>query len=277
MDVVTYCTAQSFLDRAGSFLLTAESANNLPLGVPLAIAAHRRVGGGFFATLEQRGAVVGAAVRTPPYKLLVTQMDDAAVDALVAYVTRGDMLLPGVHGETATATRFAEAYARVTERRARPQRTERVYEVSRVKEGALPAGTFRAAEIAEADRLGTWVEEFSSEVGLEMVVRERARQAAEAKIRRGELFVWDDGGAVSMAALTRPTPNGVAINSVYTPQDRRGRGYAKACVGALSRRELERGRRAVCLNADLANPISNRVYTQIGYQPVMDQLAVDFV
>jgi len=80
-----------------------------------------------------------------------------------------------------------------------------------------------------------------------------------------------------MAALTRPTPNGVAINFVFTPADRRGRGYAKACVGALSPRELARGRTPVCLNADLANPISNRVYIRIGYRAVVDQVAIDFV
>ena len=43
-----------------------------------------------------------------------------------------------------------------------------------------------------------------------------SRVVADA-IARGRLYVWDDGGPVSMAAWTGKTPNGVRINFVYTP------------------------------------------------------------
>jgi predicted GNAT family acetyltransferase len=85
------------------------------------------------------------------------------------------------------------------------------------------------------------------------------------------VWVWDDGGdVVSMAAYTGPSPNGIRVNGVYTPPDRRGRGYATGCVAALSRWLLDRGRTFCFLYTDLTNPTSNAIYQRIGYRPVAD-------
>lgn len=61
-----------------------------------------------------------------------------------------------------------------------------------------------------------------------------------------------------MAAHTRPIERVVRIQAVYTPPPNRGRGYAGACVGALSAQLRNAGNRCV-LYTDLANPISNSV------------------
>jgi predicted GNAT family acetyltransferase len=62
----------------------------------------------------------------------------------------------------------------------------------------------------------------------------------------------------------------VRVTLVYTPPSRRGRGYASACVAALSAMLLGGGRRFCYLFTDLANPTSNRIYAKIGYRPVCD-------
>jgi predicted GNAT family acetyltransferase len=58
----------------------------------------------------------------------------------------------------------------------------------------------------------------------------------------------------------------VRINFVYTPPAHRGRGYASACVAALTRRMLDEGRRYCFLFTDLSNPTSNGIYRAIGYE-----------
>ena len=68
----------------------------------------------------------------------------------------------------------------------------------------------------------------------------------------------------------------VRIGPVYTPQKRRGRGYASAATAALSRRLLESGAQEVLLYADLANPVSNSIYQRIGYRPVEDRVVLAF-
>ena len=59
------------------------------------------------------------------------------------------------------------------------------------------------------------------------------------------------------------------VGPVYTPPEHRGRGYASAAVAGVSERLLEQGVR-VCLFTDQANPTSNRIYTALGFEPVVD-------
>lgn len=75
---------------------------------------------------------------------------------------------------------------------------------------------------------------------------------------------------VSMAATSGPTPNGIRVNAVYTPPAERNRGYASACVAALTERMLDGGRRFCFLYTDLSNPTSNSIYQRVGYRPVAD-------
>ena len=75
-----------------------------------------------------------------------------------------------------------------------------------------------------------------------------------------------------MAGSARPTKHAIAVNAVYTPPEWRRRGYATACVAALSSVLLHRGFDFCVLYTDLSNPTSNAIYTRIGYRPVRDFL-----
>ena len=57
---------------------------------------------------------------------------------------------------------------------------------------------------------------------------------------------------------------------MYTPPEKRGSGYASACVAALSQQLLDEGFSFTSLFTDLANPTSNQIYMNIGYQPLAD-------
>jgi predicted GNAT family acetyltransferase len=65
------------------------------------------------------------------------------------------------------------------------------------------------------------------------------------------------------------------VQAVYTPPDRRRRGYAGATVGAISRASLDRGLRCV-LYTDLSNPVSNSVYRRLGYRAVTEVIRYVF-
>ena len=84
------------------------------------------------------------------------------------------------------------------------------------------------------------------------------------------LYLWEDEKPVSMAGRSRPTPNGATVNYVFTPPEHRRKGYASACVAALSQLLLDAGCRYCFLFTDLADPTSNRIYKAIGYEPICD-------
>jgi predicted GNAT family acetyltransferase len=73
-----------------------------------------------------------------------------------------------------------------------------------------------------------------------------------------------------MAAWTGKTPNGVRINFVYTPRELRGKGYATACVKALTRQQLDQGNAFCWLYTDVSGTASPNIFKRIGYWPVSD-------
>jgi predicted GNAT family acetyltransferase len=96
-------------------------------------------------------------------------------------------------------------------------------------------------------------------------------------IDKGNLVAWEvKGEMVSMAASTRPTPNNITISYVYTPNSERKKGYASDCVSAFTQILLDRGYKTTSLYTDLSNPTSNKIYTQIGYEPIMDSIVILF-
>ena len=76
------------------------------------------------------------------------------------------------------------------------------------------------------------------------------------------------GRPVASAAFVPTTPAGDAgrINAVSTLEEERGKGYASACVAALSTRLLARGWRYCLMFADRHNPITTRIYPRLGYE-----------
>jgi len=75
------------------------------------------------------------------------------------------------------------------------------------------------------------------------------------QVERQDLYLWEhEGEIVSMAATTRATGRGIALNQVYTPKELRGRGYATSCVASLGQHLLDSGYEFCTLFADLKNP-----------------------
>lgn len=90
--------------------------------------------------------------------------------------------------------------------------------------------------------------------------------AAERMINSRDLFLWSaNNRIVSMTYISHRSPRHARINSVYTPDDCRKKGYASALVAAVSRKILNEGLIPV-LFADLKNSSSNKVYRNIGFK-----------
>ncbi len=155
--------------------------------------------------------------------------------------------------------------------------SERIYRLTRVVPPRPVPGSVRVATQADRDLVVTWTEGF---------MRDALGEADPADVvetadrwlsgRERTLYLWVDGEPVSLAGVGGPTPNGIRIGPVYTPPAARRRGYASALVAAVSQAELDAGRRFCFLFTDLANPTSNHVYQDIGYEPVRDVDAYSF-
>jgi ribosomal protein S18 acetylase RimI-like enzyme len=268
--------AASFLDRAERWLLEAEAEHGLLLGIAAELRAGNSVYDDYYlATVEAEEEVVGCVFRTPPFKLGLTRMPIEALPAVVEDVAGRFGGLPAVLGPEAEASRFAELWAERFGVGTREGMRQRISVLEEVEAPPRPAsGSMRLARPDDTERAVRWLREFEQEVGIGAADPEA--QVA-SYLRDGELFLWQDGDVVSMAAATGATPHGIRIAYVYTPPELRGRGYASALVASLSQSQLDAGRRFCFLFTDRANPTSNEIYRRIGYRPVCDVVDVEFV
>lgn len=264
---------EAFLARAGAFMGGHEAQNNLAFGVCSNLRANPAIRASARFAVVAAGAggpVVGAALQTPPFRLVIAETEELeAIDALEeAFI---DDVVPGVIGSTEAAARFAERRGARTRRPATLVMAERIYQLTEVREPRPAPGALRIAEPADVALIAAWFRAFAAEALADPV--EDAEVVAERWVARigRTVYLWQDGATtVSMCAIGGLTPRGIRVGPVYTPPEHRGRGYASKLVAEVSQAQLEAGRTFVFLFADVSNPTSNRIYQAIGYEPVSD-------
>jgi predicted GNAT family acetyltransferase len=267
----------TFLREAGAFLTEREAEHNLLLGLAgRAIDEPAMYGERVYEAVvrDDAGAVVAAALRTPPFNLLLSETDDlgsielVATDALEAFGS-----LPGVLGPAADAARFAHVWRSLTGTTTTLEIAQRIHRAERVEPPSDVPGSPRLASPADRPLLLGWVDAFLTEA---LPVTSRLESPADHLDRRERdpdagYLLWElDEDPVSMAGWAGTTPTGTRIGPVYTPPEHRGHGFASAVTASLTDRFLRGGRRFCFLFTDLANPTSNAIYRRIGYEPVAD-------
>jgi hypothetical protein len=277
MKLFHYDDAAKFLKHAKHFLEAQEAENNLILGVCSWFAAHpeRIKQTPYFAIVEENKRIEAAAMMTPPHKLVLTRAKAEILGVLVNDLLQRRVVLPGVNGPGQTSLAFAKRWAKKKRCTYRLRRSLRIYQLSHVTPPRPVSGRMRLGLAMDKDVMVEWTENFGKDIG-EPQSKEEAAETVEQLVKDERLYVWDDDGLRSIATWTGPTTHGVRIGLVYTLPEFRCKGYASACVAALSRAMLNSGRRFCYLFTDLSNPVSNRIYRRIGYVPVCDFVEYQF-
>jgi predicted GNAT family acetyltransferase len=274
MQVRTYTDPESFHKDIQVTLESNEAANSLMLGLcGHLIRQPERIRFALcLKVVQDQADLVLAALMTPPHKLLVCGHQRDLIGrarALVEDLLAEGWQVPGVLGPSLVAQQVADVWTEITDRPHKLECRQSVYKLTKVKFPPPQRGRLRPATEEDIPLVARWNVEFTMDI-FGHVDREKAEQAARFRIGQRDIYLWDNGGPVSMAMKNRPTANGIGISLVYTPPRWRRRGYATACVGELSRRLLDTGWEFCVLFADLANPAAKRVYQKIGYWPVCE-------
>jgi hypothetical protein len=275
MRIHRHIDAGEFLRHSESWLLESEPENNLILGVARRSRSQRPGDDTdeYWATVFEDGQVVGAAFRTPPYPLSVTRMMPSAVPVLIDDVAEVFEELPGVTGPMAVAESFAAEWRGRYGVTGRVKFKTRVHVLTAVEAlSDLPPGSLRQMTQSDEALIRGWMNEFARDAGVSVPPENHVRPLLEQR----KFHLWDDSGPRSLVAAGRDTPSGACITTVYTPPAFRRKGYATASVASLSRKLLATGKTFCCLYTDLDNPTSNSIYRKIGYEPVRDDVELEF-
>jgi predicted GNAT family acetyltransferase len=198
-------------------------------------------------------------------------MEPAVVEAVVNAVAEVAKI-PGVNGEAGTAARFAGQWTERCKSAAFPVQGLRLYELRDLLEWPSAGGRLRKAIPEDRKLVLDWVRNFGDEVGEHPGDPELQ---VDRWMSAGGVWLWEDVEPVAMAVSREPVENVVRVQHVYTPPEKRRKGYAGACVGELSKHIIDGGYRSI-LYTDLGNPTSNSIYRRIGYRAVAEALRYRF-
>ncbi|MBX3065545.1 MAG: GNAT family N-acetyltransferase [Anaerolineae bacterium] len=275
MPITRYHNAADFYRRAEAFLMQDEAEHNLSISICLGLIRDpERVPDAYFAVLESDGEISGTALCTPPFNLVLSRQ--TALDPLPDLVRDVAAVLPdlaGINAPVEAARIFAEQWTAHTGQVHHLELSERIYQLASVAPIKQTEGALRRVSEADRSLLREWLTAFEREALPNQTPSNPDKlidQALYTDIR--SLFLWEDqrGQPVTLVGCVGPTPHGIRIGPVYTPLPYRGKGYGSSATAALTRQLLEGGRTFCFLYTDLANPTSNHIYQQIGYQPVSD-------
>jgi len=260
---------EEFASRAERFL-AARIERNVLATVLMNVKSGRYGEAAVFACgFDDWGELRAAALRTPPWPLVVTDVTSGDATTLVRAWLQEDPFPPGVNGEPPTARAIAAAWAAETGGRTRCRMREAMHVLDEVCDPPRPAtGNLRPADSSERSLLVGWMRAFAEEAGV--LGGDQAEQLVDAQLEHDRLVVWENDDPVCVVSIS-PTVAGITrIGPVYTPPEQRCHGYASSAVAATSRQALAVGAERCALFTDLTNPTSNKIYADVGYRRLFD-------
>jgi predicted GNAT family acetyltransferase len=272
MRLKRYGSADTFWREVAPFLLANEAENHLIISIARTLIEDpaRYEDPYLAAGLNRTGSVCAVALMTPPHNLLLDRCDEEFMESVLLDLGARLATVRGVTGPDDIPKRLCEMVADSGGRAATPAMALRTFKLSCLNELPVAAGRFDCASAPDRKVLASMISGFEKDARAD--VSDGAQRTADRLIDEKLLYVWRDeaDAVVSMAGTATGTPHGKRIGWVYTPPHLRGRGYASSVVAELSRHILESGKQFCFLFTDLSNPVSNRIYRRIGYEPICD-------
>src|ERR1700691_4513966 len=285
MKVELIDSVDEFITSSSAFRAADPLRTNIMGSVSLAVAAGDRTYDGYhwWIVRGDDDVVVGIAMRTSPFNMVISSMPHGAARALGRSVGRLDDDLPGVLGSRHVIEAFVQGYAEAespgSARHLIEQRGDLLYELEELVEPTAE-GRGRPAQDDESELLARWFVQFADEAAVPPVTPAEARDNVSTRIRDQSLFCWEvNGEVVSLAGHAPIVRTGDIVigrgGPVYTPPSFRGHGYGSAVTAAVTRHLIEKGAR-VMLFTDPSNPTSNAIYQALGYRLIDELVEMSF-
>lgn len=266
MRVITHDTALTLREQSYRWLENDEAVNNGLITIVDLLAQGTAVYSRPFwlATVEIAGEVVGCGIHVKPDGLVIGEMPEAAYDAVFDsvnhHVGAPHRILAPVNIAESLACRW-EAEGDL--RKSAPQyfNCNRLH--SLIPPKIIANGRLRRGQDSDRKLVEEWGQAYAEEKPVPVDVPSFMAR----KLRRRELFIWEDNSPKTVITLSGPTENGIRLSSVFTPVSSRGHGYATSAVATISENQLNSGKNFVVLVTQKGDA-AERMYHRLGYQKI---------
>lgn len=255
------------------YLEKEEAVNGLPLGILM--NSNEMIKPTVMAGVYKDEQPILMLLQTHPKQIIVSVfkgMTPLELPLVTKLIHESIEEIAGFIGEKVIVQEMAQHIATLRQLKVVLGMDQRIYQLKEVKKKPSNVGNFRWITNSDQAVIQQWVYDFAASINQPLDM-EQASKRAEELIQNRKLAGWEVGNQlVSMANASRPTKNNITINFVYTPDMFRKNGYASNCVAELSQRLLANGFSSISLYTDITNPTSNKIYMEIGYEPMKDSI-----
>lgn len=229
--------------------------------------------------IYEGSTLVGVAILNRDYPLLVSSVPSLAIETLVQFCVEKFPDLPGVIGIEEFSVPFSKLWSERTGAKSELSMHQGVYACEKLLRSRPLKGKMRYASFSDESLMLAWRVAFLTDCGIaNEETFEDSTLGNKRNLELQKLIIWEDGGnPVSMASIAGRTPTGYRVSLVYTPPEHRKKGYAGACVEALTKELFKRGAERCFLYTDLKNPTSNSIYQKIGYEMIGKSQTIRFL
>jgi predicted GNAT family acetyltransferase len=221
---------------------------------------------------------VGAALQMRDAVLLVNGLQPTMAKEAAAALAPVRADLPAIRGTSATTAAFSQAWTEATGVTAVTSFEETLYRLGELVPPSGVVGQSRLADDGDAELLVGWLDAFFVEAFDSESNPEASREVLiDIAAAAGHVVLWTvDHVPVAMARVHGALLGMSRIGPVYTSLEHRGHGYGAAVTAEAVRHVQREGARDVVLFADVANPVSNRIYRRLGFVPVAEHAQYAF-
>lgn len=221
-------------------------------------------------TVHAENKLIGCAIQTSPYNLVLTKMPHDSLQYLSDTVKKINLTLPGVVGPKDISEAFAKIWGKENLCQFKMAMDQKIYKLTKVIMPLQNEGVIRTPSINDYQTLLNYFTDFTYEaLPEEPHTSERIKINLDRRLADNQILVLEvNKEIVGLVSSARPTKHGQCIAPVYTPKKFRGKGYASTLVATMSQNILDSGKQFCCLYTDLNNPTSNSIYQKVGYEEI---------
>ena len=273
MEIRRYDTAEEFLDATKTFRSADAVRTGLISSIAISVAnGSRSYDAYFWLAACEKDQVRGIAVRTVPYGYVFSPMSEESIQAVISFISTEDPSAREFSGPKAVID-FVEQISKLP---VVEIEGELIYENRNFKP-APSMGSIRVATDSDYELIFNWMNAFMAETELRPYDLDGMVRNALAKGRFHLLCLNNSpvslGGHADLQSFDGFSVG--RVGPIYTPMEFRRNGYASSLTSELTARIISQGALPM-LYTQANNPTSNKIYQELGYTLVDENLKIKF-
>lgn len=220
--------------------------------------------------VEKNGIIQVLTFRVPPYNLMISHACElTAVKAIVEYIGKERIQVPGIFGPSEACSLFVEEWENMYGEGFQTSNESWFFLLEKLNQLPKNIGNVLTASGEHKKVLFRWSEASI----LELIPKspetfyESCRKNLAMRIRDKKIFIlMVNETLVSMGSITGKYRDMQFINDIYTPPEHRRKGYATELCTQLVRKIKKDNNNRPVLTVFVSNEKAMRIYTKIGFK-----------